>query len=666
MKTYLSEGSVFKLTENFVEQFRGKQPKWGPLGYLVYSRSYARALENGGHEEYWQTCRRVVEGVFTVQLRHCKAYGLPWNGRKAQNSAQEMFERMWQFKFTPPGRGLWAMGTDFVFEKGSACLFNCAFRSTKDIDINFSAPFVWIFDMSMMGVGCGFDTEGSKREVFLRLPRKTSESHVVEDSREGWVEITRRVLDAYVGKDTLPEKIDFSQIRPAGSIIKGFGGTCPGSKPLEELIEKLQFHLNNYVREDKAVDATLIVDITNLIGAAVVAGGIRRTALIALGDFNDVEFRKLKDPVNLDNPMLARWSSNNTLKASLGDNYNEPAAQTAVNGEPGYYWLDNARRFGRMIDPANDADFRVSGINPCGEICLEDAETCNISETFPSIHDGLEDYLRTLKYAYMYCKTVTLIPTHSEITNQVQMRNRRLGISQSGIIENINRIGFREHIRWCDEGYKELKKLDRIYSEWLCVPTSRKLTTVKPSGSVSLLPQVTPGIHFPHSQYYIRRVRLSKDSSITQAMIDAGYKVEPDVMQPDYTSVVEIPVQEKHFSARKKDVSMWQQLELAAQMQAYWSDNAVSITVTIKPEEAKDLAKALEMYESRLKAISFLPLEDHNYAQAPYEEIDEAKFKEMTKGLKKPKLNKIAFETEVERFCDGETCYLGGKPEDNK
>jgi hypothetical protein len=103
MKTYLSEGPVFKLTGNFVDQFKGKQPKWGPLGYLVYMRSYSRVLENGNHEEYWQTCQRVVEGVFTTQLRHCKAYGLPWNARKAQKSAQEMFRRMWQFKFTPPG-----------------------------------------------------------------------------------------------------------------------------------------------------------------------------------------------------------------------------------------------------------------------------------------------------------------------------------------------------------------------------------------------------------------------------------------------------------------------------------------------------------------------------------------------------------------------------------
>lgn len=649
---------MFKLSQAFTNNYKDRDPDFGPLGQLVYVRSYSRLMDNGDQERFQDTCKRVVEGIFQIQQKHCKTFGLPWDNRKAQQSAQEMFKRMFSMKFVPPGRGLWALGSDFMWNKTPACLYNCGFRSTKDIDINFSAPFTWIFQMSLLGVGCGFDTEGAKKKVYLSEPIIDEEVHTVEDSREGWCVITERILDAFSGKATLPSQIDYSNIRPAGEKIKGFGGVCPGSQPLRDLVEKLLFHLRKYVTEDKAVDSTLIVDITNLIGAAVVAGGIRRTALIALGEISDNDFIELKSLDALQDPMLARWSSNNSLKTIKGSDYSKVAEQTAINGEPGYYWIDNARNYGRMKDPSNDSDFRVSGLNPCAEIPLEDAELCNICETFPSRHDSLSDYMQTLKYAYMYCKTVTLLPTHSQLTNQVQMRNRRIGVSQSGIVENIQKIGFREHMRWCDEGYSELKKLDKVYSEWLCVPTSKRLSTVKPSGSVSLLPQVTPGVHFPHSEYYIRRVRLTKDSDIAKLMERARYPVEPDLNQPDYTVVVSVPVKEKNFSNSKADVSMWQQLELAAQMQAYWSDNAVSVTVTIKPEEAKDLPRALEMYESRLKSVSFLPLKDHKYAQAPYEEIDKATYELLSSQITKVDLSKTLSEKKIERFCDGEKCEI--------
>jgi len=132
---------VFTLGPTFLSNYEGRQPAWGPVGYFVYKRTYARPLENGETEEFWQTCKRVVEGVYTTQKMHCKSLGLPWNDQKAQRSAQEMFTRMWEFKWLPPGRGLWAMGTTAIFDKGSAALNNCAFVSTNNIDKDFAAPF---------------------------------------------------------------------------------------------------------------------------------------------------------------------------------------------------------------------------------------------------------------------------------------------------------------------------------------------------------------------------------------------------------------------------------------------------------------------------------------------------------------------------------------------
>ena len=153
MKTDIGiEDIYFELSEDFINNYKRKQPEWGPLGYVTYKRTYARELSNGKTEEYWQTVKRVVEGVMTIQRRHCFSTKLPWSNAKAQRSAQKMFELMWTFTFTPPGRGFWMMGTDYVWEKGGAALNNCAFVSTENINVDFAEPFTFLMDMS--GVVC--------------------------------------------------------------------------------------------------------------------------------------------------------------------------------------------------------------------------------------------------------------------------------------------------------------------------------------------------------------------------------------------------------------------------------------------------------------------------------------------------------------------------------
>lgn len=651
--------TVFRLKSKEVEKYRRKKVDWGPLGYITYKRTYARQLDGNKTEEWWQTVQRVVEGCFTLQKRHCAQWHLPWNERQAQKSALTMYDLIFNFKFTPPGRGLWSMGTPFMFAKGSACLNNCGFVSTDSIDKEFAEPFVWTMDMSMNGVGVGFDTDGATKHVYLRKPHNSSDPHIIEDSREGWVAAFRRVLEAFSGRNTLPSEFDYSQIRPEGSPIKGFGGIAPGPEPLRKLIERTICYCKSYQESEEEIDSTFIVDMMNFAGAAVVAGGIRRTAEIAFGSPTDTEFLMLKEQSKIEDPELARWASNNSLIVKVGDKY-EAAKLSAINGEPGFFWLENARAYGRVADGKTYRDKRVKGCNPCGEQSLESFELCNLVETFPSRHETLDDYLTTLKYAYMYAKTTTLLPTHDPRTNAVMFRNRRIGLSQSGIIENVNRIGFRGHIDWCEKGYQTVQHWDEIYSDWLCIPRSIKTTTVKPSGTVSLLPGATPGIHFPHSEYYIRRIRLNKTSPLVDKLKEAGYNVEADVYEKDQTVVAEFPVHEPHFDRRKDEISIWEQLELAAALQAKWADNQVSCTVTVRPEEAEELPRALTMYEKRLKAISFLPLRgDKVYKQAPYEAIDKEIYTAMASKLKPLKLDVTEqADRVVDKLCDGEICLI--------
>lgn len=647
----------FKLSEKFLEQFKGTQPQWGPLGYITYKRTYARAVEDGSGrtEEWWETLQRVVEGAYTIQLNHCASLKLPWKREKAQRSAQEMFRLMWDFKFLPPGRGLWMMGSDYIYKRGSAALNNCAFVSTEEIETDFAEPFCFLMDFSMLGVGVAFDTKGAGK-VTIQEPEIGASIHVVEDSKEGWCDLIRVLLNSYVGLGKRPKQIDYSHIRPMGSPIKTFGGIAPGPGPLIECVDNITKILAP--RAGHQISSTDLTDLMNVIGKCVVSGGVRRTAELALGSADDQEYLKLKDPKLHGDKLTAwRWASNNSVSANVGMDYQAVGMQTAKNGEPGYFWLDAARAYGRFKDGMTWADAKAAGTNPCAEQTLESYEICNLVETFPSRHDSYEDYQRTLKFAYLYAKTVTLIPTHIERTNAIMLRNRRIGLSQSGIVESFERHGRRAHFDWCDKGYEYITKLDKIYSSWLCIPQSVKKTSVKPSGTVSLLPGVTPGIHYAHSQYYFRTIRVDQTSPLVEPLRRAGYRIEKSVYG-DNTFVVYFPVEEKYFSRSKNDVSVWEQMENVAQMQYYWADNQVSATITFKPEEAKDIPFILEMYESRLKSISFLPLTEHAYAQAPYQAITADVYDAAVAKLKPFDFATINTDEAQDLFCDGDKCEI--------
>jgi len=644
----------FRLSDTFIERYKTADVPWGPLGYVTYKRTYSRRLSEFepdavGSEEWWQTCRRVVEGMFNMQKQHVFLLGLEWNDAKAQKTAKDAYERLFTLKWTPPGRGLWMMGTKFIEERTAAGLFNCAFRSTRDLGTKGGYLFAWMMDALMVGIGVGFDTEGAGT-VTVQEPHYTNDVHVIDDSREGWVDSVHLLLDGFFFGGKVP-KFDYSSIRPQGALIHGFGGTSSGPQPLIELHK----HLTELYspRTGEPISSVDIVDTENLIGRCVVAGNVRRSAALAMGRYDDKRYLEMKN--DSEKLMHHRWGSNNSFNAVVGMDYTWHAAQSQKNGEPGYIWLNNARTRGRFKDGERLDDINVAGFNPCVEQQLEDAELCCLVETFPAKHDDLEDYLRTLKIAYLYGKTITLSNTHWPETNAKMLKNRRIGLSQSGVVQAFNKHGRRQMYEWCDKAYAHVQELDEEYSNWLCIPKSIRMTSIKPSGTVSLLNGSTPGIHFPEDEYYIRRIRFSKNSKLINELLEAGYKMEDDRYSPN-TLCVEFPVHEPHFQKGKRSVSMWEQLEIAAQYQHYWADNSVSVTVTFKPEEASQIKDALEMYESRLKAVSFLKYEETGYEQAPYESITKEEYEEAIKQIKPI----IRFQTgeggSGTKFCTNDSC----------
>jgi hypothetical protein len=1037
---------MFKLSDLFISQYEGKQPNWGfgDLSYFVYKRTYAREKDNGQQEEYWETCQRVVEGVFNIQFKHCKRIGLEWNPQKAQATAQKMFTKMWEFKFLPPGRGLWIMGTSVVDKIGSASLQNCGFISTRDIHRDFAMPFVWTTDMMMLGVGVGFDTKGAgKATVYEPQDVLTTEQAPVKgagpdsrlvigdvydipDTREGWVEALKRLLESYSKPNQTKVLFCYDNIRKAGEPIKGFGGIACGPEPLKKGIESIRKLLD--ARVGNTLTSVDITDIMNFIGKFVVSGNVRRGAEIAIGEEDDSDFIRMKDPELYKAELNdRRWASNNSIFVTPDSDFSNVIKSVAKNGEPGFIFLNNARHYGRLKDgwrSETSSKFDdVDGFNPCqpefatiltkdglrtmgdieigdeiwsregwtkvlnkwstgvkpvfnhyttggvftgtanhrvetpegkqevrhadkvltiagvdhtdlvaplanyvadgvffgdgyykkqqnrnkqypvliigkddkdyfkselveflgnrfqrdgscdhlqvstsitveekvksyelsipqrmfknpsrlssflrglytadgsvinqgsnsvrvtyktasrqlgrdvqlalsilgirsyittnkakvvsfkngdyeckesydvnitkdierfyniigfiqqykmdkikvcldagycpndrptftnkqeteylgdyevfditvdnsshtywtgglsvsncGEQGLRHGELCCLVETFPANHESAEEYHETLKFAFMYAKTVTLVPTHNQLTNQVMLSNRRIGLSMSGVQQALKKFGFAEFFGdFCDKGYDVVRHWDRIYSRWLGIPTSIKVTTVKPSGTVSLLAGATPGVHCTHSKYYLRTFRISAKHPLVNKLINAGYRIELAATDQEIyeaaggssadwerdmkdgltgetleafgdhggSLVVYFPVEEKNFTKSKFDISLWEQLSLARELQDKWSDNSVSITVTFRPEEVRDLKSAIEYLASYVKTLSFLPLKDHSYSQAPYQECSEEDYKEYSKDLKKLRLTSLrGGKAQGERYCNNDTCEI--------
>jgi len=652
----------FKLSQAFIDKYKRRKAPFGfnGLGELVFMRTYSRLKEDGKNEKWWETVQRVVEGTYNMQMDWIDSHQLGWNPWRAQSSAQEMYDRIFYMKFLPPGRGLWAMGSVITNKKKLfAALNNCAFVSTDTIKEDSSKPFTFLMDASMLGVGVGFDTKGAGK-IMVKGPtiKRDPETFIIPDTREGWVESVAALIDCYF-HGTPEVQFDYSKIRPAGEMIKGFGGLSSGHEPLQEVHEAIRKVLKD--NAGAPITVTTIVDIMNLIGKCVVAGNVRRTAEIVFGDPYSDEYMDLKNyEVNPHRDQYG-WTSNNSIFAELGMDYSEACKRIASNGEPGFAWLENMQGYSRMKNGKDNKDHRAMGGNPCLEQTLESYELCCLVETFPNRHESLEDYKKTLKYAYLYAKTVTLGKTHWPETNRVMLRNRRIGCSVSGIAQFLTYRGIGELRDWLESGYDEIQRLDETYSDFFAIPKSIKTTSVKPSGTVSLLAGSTPGVHYPESRYYIRRMRLSNQSNLLKPLKDAGYKIEPTYGSEDSTVCVEVPIDVGEGIRTADQLTVWEQFSLAAFMQRHWADNQVSCTVTFDPKKESDqLEQCLNYFQYQLKGISCLPRFDAGaYKQMPYESIDEKAYLKVTKKLKNLSFAKMKGEdSEAELFCDGDTCII--------
>lgn len=652
-----------QLSRRFVDSYRTKTPPFGfnGLGAVVYKRTYSRLKDDGTNEEWFETVERCVNGAQKIGAGY------------TQEEAERLYDHVFNLRCNFAGRMLWQLGTSVVDKYGANSLLNCWY-----VSINEPKTFLFLFENLMLGGGVGFSVRREDVHELPRIKKGVTVTHlstkdadfIVPDSRQGWIKLLSHVLDAYyvTGKSFTYSTV---LVRGAGERINGFGGTASGPQILIDGIQKIAAIFQS--REEKKLRSIDALDICNLIGSVVVSGNVRRSAQIALGDPDDYLYLRAKN-WSLGNVPNWRAMSNNTIYADSYDHISDEIWQNGyvldpqtghAKGEPyGFFNLPLSQRYGRLKDgPMKESDLypvdkdNCSGGNPCNEISLSSYECCNLSELYLNNIASKEQLIDCAKLLYKTQKAIAAMPFLHEETNAIVHRNMRLGLGVTGICQSLDKVD------WLDDCYVALRRFDKQWSKERGWPESIKLTTIKPSGTLSLLGGATPGVHPAYSQFYIRRVRMASTDKLGKLCRDAGYVVEYaknfDGTENRETVVVEFPCRTPDGAILAKDMPVLKQLEMVKKLQSIWSDNAVSVTAYYEPAELPLLKQWLaDNYKDGIKSVSFLLRDLHGFIQAPYQQIDELEYNEMMARVRPIQASVVTGEMLEGLDCAGGVCPI--------
>lgn len=639
-----TQAAPIRLREEFLDPYR---MKGDPFKSLLARSTYLTKYCRGNVETWTDTIRRVVEGNVSLVPGVSEA------------EAELLFHLFWSGQALPPGRGLWTGGVPGI---PADARYNCWYTTLYSVD-----EWCWTANQLMLGGGVGvglggIDSLPRVRESNARFAIWCNRQHQdysevkpegpeflngstptyrAPDSREGWVEALRRVLSsAFLGEDLV---IDVSDIRPRGSVIRTFGGIACGPGPLSHLLRSAW----NIIRGAAGRQLTSVecLDITNHIGLCIKSGNVRRSALIVLGQAHDQDFRNAKK--DWDAVLSHRHTSNNSIVFRSWNeierfNWEGLVEDNIHFGEPGI--LNLAKVW--------ETDPHARGVNPCGEQALHDREACNLAEVFPAQFQEETNPAVAFRLVTRYCLRQRMTPLSDEKSHAVGLRNMRVGVGLGGICD------FNWRPEQLAEWFGVVRKEADDYADELGVNRPITVTTVKPSGTISLLNGSSPGIHAPHSPFYIRRTRIAKNDPMAGAMIEAGVPFEEDQYDKSgHTWVFSFPTKAPHTMTTKQTETIQEQFERQAQVQEWWADNAVSATLNFNPEtEREALTECLKEYVPRLKSTSCLASQ-HAYVQAPYETIDEAAYHRMMEGIDHDHKLVNGGEIEVEE-CSGGVCPI--------
>jgi ribonucleoside-triphosphate reductase len=543
----------------------------------------------------------------------------------SREEAEALFDIFWRGAALPPGRGLWTGGVSGIPVDAR---YNCWYGTLRGVD-----DWCWVANMLMCGGGVGVGlhainelpvVERSSARLHILCSRshanigevmpdpfisEPSECawHVVEDSRQGWVDALHAALAAAFGGRSVV--FNLSSIRRRGAPIKTFGGTACGPAPLAMLLRQVWAVIRS--AQGRKLSSVECLDITNHIGVCIKSGNVRRSALIVLGKADDQAFRDAKKDWTA--VMAHRHSSNNSIvfedKSQIAAfDWEALIEDNAVYGEPGILNLWKIRR----TDP--DAE----GVNPCGEIPLHDREACCLSEVYPALIPRL-DWGKAFMAVTRYTLRQRLEPMSDPKADAVRQKNMRIGVGLGGICD----------FDWKARDLQDLWCVVRVeadrYADDLGVAKPIAVTTVKPSGTISLLNGSSPGIHAPFAPFYLRRTRIGKDEAMAQALIEANVPHEQCVYDSTGNTLVFSFPMKSDSDVTVQNQTVATQVGRQIIVQGAWADNAVSSTISFSEHEKPELARLLRKHAESLKSISCLPRK-HGYEQPPYEEIDEGTY----------------------------------------
>lgn len=663
-------------------------------------------------ERWFDVVIRVIEGTMSHYIQHMKSNRLNIYEEKIQSMAYNMAVSMYKMHWTPPGRGLFAMGTEHTKRIGNASLNNCY---ATDVQKNLVKSLVWGMDMLMCGGGVGFSVETISN--ILRPNKKNTRLVVIPDSREGWCIALELILRAYIpinGKTGLFPIFDYSLIRPYGSPIKGFGGTASGPEPLRILLERVEVFLDTYLNfkvrshevylsmfdelvkrniystcifnrdtiRKEIIDqfgksgteytmTRLIADIANSIGVCVVSGNVRRSSEILLGDPGDLVFINLKNYElhPLRRPIM--YLSNNTIRLWHNIQFDsylpEIVERMRNNGEPGILNMINIQKYGRFSDKTYGLD-SATLVNPCGEIPLNSFEPCCLScivpikcvSNIPFDRKLLDD---AIKWATFYTMVVTTIPHHWAVTNKIIQTNRRIGVGMTGSVDFYERFGTTKFITICKSSYKLVRYFNAEFASKMCIRESIRCTTSKPDGTISIVLGCSNGINFPTCRFAKRRVCYDRSNKLLKTIENAGYEIELSTLNDKHSYAI-FPICESK-SRTEREASLFEKMQLVELIQRHYVDNSVSVTFGFNiATESHLIEQAVAMHIPQMKCMSIFPQYESipdQYKHIPFENITEEKYKELlsqVRQLNKNELYELSIDADdsISSGCAGGLC----------
>ena len=595
---------------------------------FIHLSRYSRWLPDKQRRETWdETVGRYFD-FFTEYLKNSHDYKI------SKPLRNELEEAVLSQKVMPSMRCLMTAGE--ALKRENIAGYNCSY-----VAVNRVHAFDEILYVLMNGTGVGFSVE---RQFISELPIIADEFHhtdttiVVADSKLGWAKAFKELIGMlYIGQVPC---WDLSKVRPAGAPLKTFGGRASGPEPLENLFN---FSVNTFqIAAGRKLSSIECHDIICKIAEIVVVGGVRRSALISLSNVSDDRMRAAKQGqwwITDTQRSLANNSACYTEKPDVGVFMDEwKALYESKSGERGIFNREGVSKLAERSGRRNTTDYDF-GTNPCCEIILRSREFCNLSEVVVRMTDTKESLLKKVRLATILGTfQVTLV--NFKYVSSSWKRNceeeRLLGVSLTGIMDCELTNGRKEGLENLLDKLREMAiKTNDEFAKKIGINQSVAITCVKPSGTVSQLVDAASGIHARHNPYYIRTIRGDKKDPLTKMMIDIGFPVEDDVMNPSHTSIFSFPIKVNGTSVFRNDMSAIKQLELWKIYQDHWCEHKPSVTISVKESEWMEVGAWVYNNFDYMSGVSFLPFSEHTYKQSPYQDCDKKEYEGLLKRMPK-------------------------------